>query len=157
MKFFDKKLKVGLATFFVMILIILEFGILDGYYFTTEGLSITIKKLNKDLGYNYITMSIIIYVATVFYSAYIGYHKNWGGLIAQLAIAASPFIGMIGLYNVFYGWGTAHLIPMLTILKLHTASQGVQLAVFAAIFIIYAIAWYLGFMAKKRYEAKNPW
>lgn len=163
MKFFDKKLKVGLSTFFVMVLIILEFGILDGYHFTSEGLSITIKNLNKDLGYNYIVMSIIIYVLTVGYSVYIGYKKNWGGLIGQLAIAACPLIGFAFMtsvpviYNILFGWGTAHLIPALTVMNLHTARGGVLFAIFAAVFAIYAVAWYIGFLARKHYDAKNPW
>lgn len=172
MKFFDKKLKVGFATFFGMLLVILEFGILDEMHYTlTEGaygISSAFKSITKSLGYNFCVMSIVILVLTLGYAAYIGYHKNWGGLIGMVLIGVSPFIGqlfgMVGnesLFNVFYGWGTAHLFPMITLLfgpkDPAAVSHALQLIIFAAVLAAYIVLWLIGYRAKKAYEAKNPW
>lgn len=161
MKLFDSKLKCGLATFFIMVLIILEFGILDGYYFSNsadavKGLSIEIKTIKKSLGYNFCVMSCIIFVLSLAYSAFLGYKKNWGGLIGQLVIAIAPFVGMVTMYNVFFGWGTAHLIPMLTLLGLQYSSKGVLLAIFGVIAVLYVVLWFVGRGARKRYDENNP-
>jgi hypothetical protein len=164
MKFFDKKLKVGLSTFFAMILIILEFGILDGYHFTVDGISGTWKSITKSLGYNFVVMSIIVFVLTVLYVIYLGYRKNWAGLIGMELIAISPFIGAIcgaagsdSLFNVFFGWGTAHLFPMLVWMGFRKSSHAVLLIIFAVIAVIYAVGWFVAYKLKKAYDAKNPW
>ncbi len=160
MKFFDKKAKVGFATFFAMVLIILEFGILDGYMFTNtteNGLTLSLRTIERDLGYNFVVMSIVIFVLTLAYAAFIGYKKNWGGLIGLLLIAIAPFIGQVFLYDIFYGWGTAHLLPMLTLFGLDTAGRGVQLAIFAVILVLYVVLFVIFWQVRKRHDAKNPW
>ncbi|MGI5935455.1 MAG: hypothetical protein ACOX7I_01430 [Oscillospiraceae bacterium] len=160
MKFFDKKFKVALLTFILMVLVMFEFAVLDGYYYTnaTEtGLTKTIKNLKKDLGYNFVTMSFVVYILSVAYSGFLGFRKNWAGLVALLLAAAFPFIGLFVGFKFFYGWGTSHLLPMLTVLKLHTASRGVQLLIFAIVFIIYAAIWFIFRYVRKKYDEKNPW
>jgi len=160
MKFFDKKFKVALVTFILLVLVMFEFAALDGYYYTnaTEtGLSIEVKNLKKDLGYNFITMSFIVYILIVAYSGFLGFKKNWAGLIALLLTAAFPFIGLFAGYKFFYGWGTAHLLPMLTVLKLHKVSRGAQLLIFAIVFVIYLAVWLIFRFVRKKYDEKNPW
>ena len=164
MKFFDKKIKVGFATFFLMLLIILEFGILDEMLFTFDGLSAEFKTIKKSIGYNFCVMSIIIYVISVGYMAYVGYHKNWGGLIGMMLISAAPIVGYLlglagsaGAYNILFGWGTAHLLPMFTLFGLLMANRSIILILCIAILVLYLAAWLIGYKAKKIYEAKNPW
>lgn len=172
MKFFDKKLKVGLSTFFGMLLVILEFGILDEMHYTLTdgvyGISSTFKTLTKSLGYNFCVMSIVVLALSLGYAAYIGYRKNWAGLIAMVLIGAAPFVGEVfglagneSLFNVFYGWGTAHLFPMITLLfgpkDPAAVPHALQLIIFAAILAAYIVLWLVGYRAKKAYEAKNPW
>lgn len=160
MKFFDKKLKVGLSTFFVMVVIILEFGILDEFRFTSQtenGLTIVINNLQKNLGMNFVVMSILIFVASVAYCCFLGYKKNWAGIIGMEVIAVAPFIGMLFMYDVFFGWGTAHILPMLTLMGLHTASQGVLLAIFAAIAVLYLAGWLIFRKIRANNDAKSPW
>ncbi len=164
MKFFDKKIKVGFATFFLMLLIILEFGILDEMLFTFDGLSNTFKSIEKSLGYNFCVMSIIILVLSIGYMVYVGYHKNWGGLIGMMLIALAPIVGYIlgmagnaGGYNVLFGWGTAHLLPMFTLVGLLEAERSIILILCIVILVVYLVGWLIGYKAKKVYEAKNPW
>lgn len=164
MKFFDKKIKVGFATFFLMLLIILEFGILDEMVFTFDGLSNEFKTIEKSLGYNFCVMSIIIFLVSVGYIAYVGYHKNWGGLIGMMVIAAAPIVGYLcgmagstGVYNILFGWGTAHLLPMLTLFGLLKANRAIIFIICIAALVIYLAAWLIGYKAKKVYEANNPW
>ncbi len=164
MKFFDKKIKVGFATFFIMLLIILEFGILDEMVFTYDGLSNEFSSIERSLGYNFCVMSIIIFVLVIGYMAYIGYHKNWGGLIAMMVIAVAPIIGYLagmagsaGAYNILFGWGTAHLLPMFTLFGLIMADRSIILILCIANLVLCLVAWLIGYKAKKNYEAKNPW
>ena len=171
MNFFDKKLKVGLATFFGMIVIILEFGILDGFLFTAEGLSVTFKSIPKSLGYNFCVMSIIIYVLTVAYVAYLGYRKNWAGLVAMVVLCLCPIVGLLigksgaGAFNVLFGWGIAHLTPMYVLLGFAgdltssswTLPTGTMLLLAIAVLVIYVVVWALLRLARKSYDAKNPW
>lgn len=164
MKFFDKKLKVGLATFFVMLLIIAEFGILSEMRFTFDGLSQEFKNMEKSLGYNFCVMSIIVLVLSIGYMAYVGYHKNWGGLIGMGVIAVAPLIGAaVGAaggavaYNWLFGWGTAHLLPMFTLFGLLEANRTIIVILVAIICVLYIAVWLIGYKAKLAYDAKNPW
>ena len=168
MNFFDKKLKVGLSVFFLMVLVILEFGILDGFLFTANPelnyLSVQFKSITKSLGYNFCVMSIIVYVITLIAIGYLGYRKNWAGLIGIELIAICPIIGYLcgvshpGAYNVLFGWGLAHLTPMFTLFKLHTFDKrGVVFLLAIAVFVLYAVVWYVFRLIRKNYDAKNPW
>jgi len=160
MKFFDKKLKVFFSVFFVIILVMFEFGILSGFRFTNttdNGLTVVVKDLEKNIGWNYIIMSCLATLALIAFAALLGYKKNIWGLIAMELTALLPFLGFAFGYNVFYGWGTAHLAPMMYLIGVGKASSGVQAIFLAALAVIYAVVWYVLYRARLNYEAKNPW
>lgn len=160
MKFTEKKVKVFLVTLAVMILVTLEFGILDNFRFTnnletySSGLTLTIKNLNKDLGWNYIVMSMIVLLLYFVWAFYMGYKRNPWGLAAMVLFSLSPFIGMAVMFNVFYGWGTAYITPFMYILGLTTATRAVQLIFFAVVTVIYPVLWFAGKAVRKVADAK---
>ncbi len=166
MKLMDSKIKLLFAALGVGILILFEFGSMDGFRFITasedyaNGLTLTIKTITKDLGYNYICASFIVLLAIFGFEMLAGYHKNIGGLIPVLFFGICPFIGAIGsaagidgIYNWFYGWGTVNLTPAMYMLKLTSASMAAQLVFFGVLLVLYVVFWLLGrFIRSKHVE-----
>lgn len=156
MKFFDKKAKVFFSVFFAIILIMFEFGTLSGFRFTSEGTTVTVKNLEKSIGWNYIVMSCITTLAMIAFSALLGYKKNVWGLIAMEVTALLPFVGYIVAYDFFFGWGSAHLAPMMYAIGLGK-SKVVEAIVLLALAVIYAVLFVVFRKVRLNFEAKNPW
>jgi hypothetical protein len=168
MKLMDSKIKLLFAALGIGVLILFEFGSMDGFRFIMSdgamgGLSTTIKTITKDLGYNYICASFIVLLAIFGFEVFAGYHKNIGGLIPVLFFGICPFIGAIGgaagseaVYNWFCGWGTANLTPAMYILKLTgTDKTTAQMIFFAVLIVLYIVFWVVGRFMRKQHDLKN--
>jgi hypothetical protein len=139
-------------------------GVLSGFRFTNnltrfpDGL--TTKKITdlasvgKYVGWNFIIVSCLIVLAYLGYAMLLGYNRNPGGMIAMVLMNFVPLIGLGYGYNFFYGYGTAHILPTMSIFGLHRGALGGQI-VFIIIFnVAIALFWLLGWKIRSLYAAK---
>lgn len=173
MKFIENKPKSFFYTILLLVFTMFEMGVLSSYRFvefgskadryatglTTDKVK-TLTQVGANVGWNYITVSILIILALFGFSMLLGYNKNPGGLIAIVVMnIVPPVIGTFYNFNFFVGYGTSHLIPTMTIFGLQNAAnstaQVTNILVFCGIICVLCVVfWVLGRMIRKSYAAK---
>ena len=154
MNFLQRKIKPGIMTLLAYLLILAEMGLLSGYMFCTPNdtypLGLTVSKvtaaassIGEHVGWQYVVCSFLIIVVLIAYSFLLGYSKNVGGIIAVVFVSLIPVWGAFVSYDFLYAWGTAHLIPAMSMFGLHVSSLGAQL-VFVIVTIVLQIAAWIG-------------
>ncbi len=173
MKFIESKPKSFFYTLLLLIFAMFEMGVLSSYRFveyggaadkymtglTTDKVS-TLTQVGANVGWNFITVSCLIILALFGFSMLLGYNKNPGGLIAIVVMNIVPaIVGTFFRFDFFIGYGTAHLIPAMTIFGLqNAASKSAQITnvlIFCALICVLCIAfWIIGRLIRKSYAAK---
>jgi hypothetical protein len=173
MKFIESKPKSFFYTILLLIFAMFEMGVLSSYRFVEiggaadkymNGLTVnqvnTLTQLGAKVGWNFITVSCLIILVLFGYSMLLGYNKNPGGLLAIVIMNLVPsLIGTATSFDFFIGYGTAHLLPAMTIFGLqNAATKSDQIAhalIFCAIICALCVAfWVIGRLIRKSYAAK---
>lgn len=169
MKFLESRSKGFIYTILISIVVIFEMSVLSGFRFVVEGgakdkglgLSVekvsTLKLVGKNVGWNFVVVSIMIVLAILLFSAIFGYNKNPAGMIALVVMQVVPFLGLISskIFNFFYGYCTATLLPTMCIFNLQASDKRVgQIIFILAMIILTVVAWIIGRNIRKSYAAK---
>lgn len=148
MSFFDKKVKSALVTILICAIYIFMFGTLTQFMHRVSGTLLTATTAN------YIVFSFVYIIAWLGYSFVLGMHSNWGAVIALGVVTAYPFVGLLNqnLFDYFFGWGTAALMPALYVFKIHDS----VVATCIVLILLYALTFVLYFLGKK-YKKSQEW
>jgi len=171
--------KTGLYTFLMYFLAIAEMGILSGYRFIVvnpagkEGAQIglqgsklgyTLQDIGAQVGWNFITFSVIIFLAVLGYSFWIGFHRRFMGGVVLAIMNLLPLIGLTntaepnGLFTFFWSYGTAHILPFMTILGVNTPADPNNRVGQAIVMVLFAVltvaAWIAGRLYRNVYAEK---
>jgi len=167
MKFFDKKIKSAIITFLVYALVIIEIGTLSAFRFvkgsdlyplgySSTKLCDTIALFGKNIGYNYLVASIVIFLCLLGYAFYVGYKRNWTVLVVLELYAILPFIGISFSYNFLYGWLTSQWSPMMTLFGLQNPGHDVGQYIFLVLVVVLIVGfWIFGKTMRARYIATH--
>ena len=168
MKFADSKIKSCIYTFLIFVLVIFEMSVLSGFRFvegaadkyatgvTAEKVS-TLKLVGENIGWNYITVSVLIILAMFGFAMWIGYNRNFGGVLGMIVINLLPFLGLLipGCYNFFWGYGTAHFLPAMSILGLQNPGHQVGVIIFIFVVLVLCVVfWFIGKGIRAKHAAK---
>ena len=169
MKFMDSKIKNCVYTFLVYLVVMFEMSVLSGYRFATGvadkyGTGITAEKINtlslvgKNIGWNFVVCSVLIILAMFAFAIWIGYNRNFGGIVGMVVINLLPFLGLIipgtGVYNFFWGYGTAHFLPAMSIFGLQNAGKVPQIIFILAVLVITVVCFFIGKSIRAKHAAK---
>ena len=169
MKFLEHKTKGFVYTFLISIVIFFEMTTLSGFRFVVpgsakdKGLGLSVEKVSslklvgKNVGWQFVVVSIIIIVAILFFSALFGYNRNPSGMIAIVLMQCFPFIGLISpkIFNFFFGYLTSTLLPTMCIFGLQSADKRVGQIIFMLVLIALTIvAFFIGKAIRASYAAK---
>jgi hypothetical protein len=162
-------------------LVIAELGLLSGYRFMfpvpggANGASIgllglasktptyDLAQIGREIGWNYVTASVIVIIAVLAYVFWLGFHRNWGGGAVIAVMNALPLIGLTnvgnnGVFNFFWCYGTSHLIPAMSILGLQIPAdpnnRTGQIIFVCAFFLLTVAAWIAGTKYRDWYAEK---
>lgn len=169
MKFADSKIKSGIYTFLAFVLVMFEMSVLSGFRFVfaggaadryANGLSAekvgTLKLIGANVGWNYVVCSILIIVAMIGFALWLGYNRNFGGVIAMVVINLLPVLGLVigteGAFNFFWGYGTAHLLPAMAIFGLHLSRNWIVHIIFILVVLALVV---VGFFVGKAIRASH--
>ena len=167
MKFADSKIKSGIYTFLVFILIMFEMSILSGFRFVFAGgakdrygtgLSLdkvaNVELLGKNLGWNYIVCSILIIAAMIGFALWLGYNRNFGGVVAMVIVNLLPILGLVigteKCFNFFWGYGTAHFLPTMALFGMHLNRSWIVHIIFIVVVLALTVG---GFFVGKAIRA----
>jgi bacteriorhodopsin len=120
----------------------------------------TLALFGANVGWNYFTVSCIILLVMLGYSMLLGYNRNPGGLIALVIMNIAPAaIGSFYNFTFFTGYGTSHLLPLMTIFNMQNVSSKAQQVSNSLIFcgvvcVLIIIAWLIGRKIRSIYAAK---
>lgn len=170
MKFADSKIKSCVYTFLVYLLIMFEMSVLSGFRYvvgaadkyatgvTAEKIS-TLNLVGANVGWNYITCSILLILAMFGFAMWMGYNRNFGGVLGMIIINLIPFLGILipseGMYNFFWGYGTAHFLPAMSILGFQNAGHRMGQIIFIfAVLAITVVFWFIGKSIRAKHAAK---
>ena len=169
MKFTESRSKGFIYTVLISIVIFFEMGILSGFRFVLEGsgkdkgLGLTVEKVStlklvgQNVGWNFIICSILIILGILLFSGIFGYNRNPAGMIALVLMQCLPFVGLISdkIFNFFYGYCSATLLPTMSIFGLQAADKRVGQIIFMIVLIILTVAaWFIGKAIRASYAAK---
>ena len=84
----------------------------------------------------------------------LGYNRNQGGVFAMVLMNFLPLIGLVYGYNFFFGYGTAHILPTMSIFGLHRGALGGQIAFIVVFNAAIAVCWLLGRRIRRIYSLK---
>jgi hypothetical protein len=171
--------KAGLYTFLMYFLAIAEMGILSGYRFIVvnpagkEGAQIglqgsklgySLQEIGAQVGWNYITFSVIIFVAVLAYAFWMGFHRRIAGGAVLMLMNLLPLVGLTntasanGLFTFFWSYGTAHVLPFMTVFGLNTPADPNNRVVQIIFMVLFAIlagaAWVGGRLYRNVYAEK---
>ncbi|MDR2530580.1 MAG: hypothetical protein LBC65_03445 [Oscillospiraceae bacterium] len=142
----ESPLKSFVYTFLMYALAVAEIGLLSGLRFVfptpngRNGADIGLAGSTKgyelstifaEVGMQFIVMSIALFVAVILYAFYLGFKRQPYGLYALVLVTVVPVLGMInlpnqgsagGLYNIFWTYGTAGFLPLMSLFGLHHLS-----------------------------------
>ncbi len=169
MKFADSKVKSGIYTFLVFVLIMFEMSVLSGFRFVFEGCKAdrygtgvtvdkvgTIKLIGENLGWNYVVCSILIILGMIGFAMWLGYNRNWGGVVAMVVINLLPILGLVipneKCFNFFWGYGTAHFLPTMSLFGMHLNRNWIIHIIFIIVVLVLTV---LGFFAGKAIRKKH--
>ena len=169
MKFMDSKIKNCVYTFLAYLVVMFEMSVLASYRFVTgaadkygTGLSAedasTLKEIGENIGWNYVVCSVLIILAMFGFALWIGYNRNFGGVIGMVVINLIPFLGLIipstACYNFFWGYGTAHFLPAMSIFGLQNAGKAGQIIFIFAVLILTVAFFFIGKAIRAKHAAK---
>ena len=167
MKFADSKIKSGIYTFLAFILIMFEMSVLSSFRFVFaggaadrygNGLSLekvgTLELIGENLGWNYVVCSILIILGMIGFAMWLGYNRNWGGVVALVVVNLLPLLGLIipteKCFNFFWGYGTAHLLPTMALFGMHLSRNWIMHIIFIVVVLALTVA---GFFVGKAIRA----
>ncbi len=167
MKFADSKIKSGIYTFLAFILIMFEMSVLSGFRFVQlgstadrygNGLSLekvaNLELIGKNLGWNYVVCSILIILGMIGFAMWLGYNRNWGGVVSLVIVNLLPILGLLigtdKCFNFFWGYGTAHLLPTMSLFGMHLSRNWTVHIIFIAVVLVLTVA---GFFVGKAIRA----
>ena len=171
MKFADSKIKSGIYTFLIYVVIMFEMSVLSGFRFVYaggatdkygNGLSVnkvdSLKLVGEEVGWNYIVCSILIIVAMIGFALWLGYNRNWGGVVGMVVINVIPFIGLVGgegVFNFFWGYCTAHFLPAMSLFGMHTSRNWIAHVIFILVVLALTVAaFFVGKAIRAAYAKK---
>ena len=169
MKFLESKTKGFFYTVLISIVVFFEMTTLSGFRSVVpgsgkdKGLGLTVEKVStlklvgKNVGWQFVVVSIVIIAAILLFAFLFGYNRNPGGLIALVFVQAVPFIGLIStkIFNFFFGYLTSTLLPAMSIFGLQAADKRVGQIIFMLIVIVLTVvAWIIGKRVRASYAAK---
>ncbi|MBO6010594.1 MAG: hypothetical protein J6P71_02205 [Oscillospiraceae bacterium] len=169
MKFLEHKTKGFFYTILVGIVVFFEMTTLSGFRFVLpgsgkdKGLGLSVEKVSslklvgKNVGWQFVVVSIVIIVAILFFAWLFGYNRNPGGLAALVLLQVVPFIGLISdkIFNFFFGFLTSTLLPTMCIFGLQPADKRVGQIIFMIVVIaLTVVAWLVGKRVRASYAAK---
>lgn len=172
MKFADSKIKSGIYTFLVFIVVMFEMSVLSGFRFVWEGgakdrygngLSLekvsSLKLIGENLGWNYVVCSILIILGMIGFALWLGYNRNFGGVIAMVVVNLLPMLGLVigteKCFNFFWGYGTAHFLPTMALFGMHQTRNWVVHIVFIVVVLALTIGgFFLGKAIRKKHAEK---
>lgn len=169
MKFMDSKIKNCVYTFLMYLVVMFEMSVLSGFRFVTgaadkygNGLSAekvgTLKLVGANIGWNYIVCSVIIILAMFGFALWIGYNRNFGGVIGMIFINLLPFLGLIipntACYNFFWGYGTAHFLPAMSLFGMHTGGKVPQIIFIAVVLVLTVVFFFIGKAIRAKHAEK---
>ncbi|MDR0859173.1 MAG: hypothetical protein LBN97_09095 [Oscillospiraceae bacterium] len=184
MKMTTSKPRAAIYSFLMYFLVIAELGILSGYRFVfpdpggangaaigLTGLSsknpvYDLAQVGREIGWNFVTASVLVIIAVLAYAFWLGFHRNWGGGGVLAIMNILPLVGLtnVGDNNVFaffWCYGTSHLLPAMSILGLQTngnmyepASRVPQVLFVVVFFVLTVAAWIAGTRYRAWYAEK---
>lgn len=172
MKFADSKIKSGIYTFLVYVVVMFEMSVLSGFRFVLAGGAadkygngLTVEKVStlalvgKNVGWNYVVCSVLIIVAMIGFAMWLGYNRNWGGVVAMVVINLLPLLGLVipseGAFNFFWGYGTAHLLPAMSLFGMHLSTNWIMHIIFIlAVLVLAVAAFFVGKAIRASYAKK---
>ncbi len=170
MKFADSKVKSCIYTFLIYLVVMFEMSVLSGLRFVTgeadkygNGLTAEVKKVStlkaigENIGWNYVVCSVLIIIAMFVFAMWIGYNRNFGGVLGMIVINILPFLGLAipSTYNFFWSYGTAHLLPAMTIFGLQNGNKLVAQIIFiAAVLVLTVVFFFIGKAIRKKHAEK---
>jgi len=172
MKFADSKVKSGIYTFLVFILIMFEMSVLSGFRFVFpggaadkygNGLSMEkvadLQLIGKNVGWNYVVCSILIILGMIGFALWLGYNRNWGGVVALVVVNLLPILGLVipneKCFNFFWGYGTAHLLPTMSLFNMHLSQSWVTHIIFIVVVLVITVAaFFVGKAIRASYAKK---
>jgi uncharacterized membrane protein len=173
MKFIESKPKSFFYTLLLVLFAMFEMGVLSSYRFVEFGTALdkhgtgltakevsTLSLVGANVGWNFITVSCILFLLMLGFSMLLGYNRNPGGMIALVVMNILPsIIGSFFKFNLFIGYGTSHLLPLMSIFGLQNTSSKSEQVTTALIFsvivcVLIFIAWLVGKKIRSAYAAK---
>lgn len=160
MKFADSKIKSGIYTFLIFVVVMFEMSVLSGFRFVLAGGAadkygngLTVEKVStlalvgKNVGWNYVVCSILIILGMIGFAIWLGYNRNWGGVVAMVVINLLPILGLVipteGAFNFFWGYGTAHLLPTMALFGMHTSTNWIMHIIFIVVVLVLTVAGFI--------------
>ena len=171
MKFTESKPKSLIYTILIYIFCIFEMGVLSAYRFVEFGSELdkcmgmsaskvkTLAEVGTNIGWNYITWSVLLILGIWGFCMLMGYNRNPGGLIAVVVMNLLPLIGLAANFNFWIGYGYSLYSPAMALFGLtFCTSHSQQIAnnlIFAAIVVVVAvICWFIGYKIRAAYAKK---
>jgi hypothetical protein len=173
MKFLESKPKSLIYTILIIILIMFEMSVLSGYRFVEVGTAadkyatgMSMEKVTSlalvgaNVGWNYITCSLLIILGTWGFSMLLGYNRNYGGLLAIIIMNVVPMLGFVTNFNFFVGYGYGIYSPAMALFGMtyNLTSKAQQITnnlIFAIIVIVLSVVcWFIGYRIRAAYAAK---
>ncbi len=171
MKFTESKPKSLIYTILIYIFCIFEMGVLSAYRFVEFGSELdkcmgmsaskvkTLAEVGTNIGWNYITWSVLLILGIWGFCMLMGYNRNPGGLIAVVIMNLLPMIGLAANFNFWIGYGYSLYSPAMALFGLtFCTSHSQQIAnnlIFAAIVVVVAvICWFIGYKIRAAYAKK---
>ena len=173
MKFIESKPKSFFYTILLSLFAMFEMSILSAYRYVELGSALdkygtgitakessTLALVGANVGWNYITVACLLLLAMLGYSMLLGYNRNPGGFIALVIMNILPAaIGSFYNFTFFTGYGTSHLLPIMSIFNLQNVTSKAQQVSNSLIFcgivcVLIVIAWLVGRKIRSVYAAK---
>jgi len=183
---FESKFKAIVYSFLMYFLVIAELGILSGFRFAVvqpdgkngldiglQGIRVGIEgsvaayasnRIPVSIGWNFIVMSILLFVAAILYCFYLGFKKQVAGGITIVAMNLLPIVGLVNtsepnmLFSFFWSYGTSGVLPLMSLMGLHLPADPNnrigQIIFMIAFAVLCAVAWALGRVYRISYAAK---
>ena len=171
MKFIESKPKSLIYTILIYIFCIFEMGVLSAYRFVEFGSELdkcmgmsaskvkTLAEVGTNIGWNYITWSVLLILGIWGFCMLMGYNRNPGGLIAVVVMNLLPLIGLAANFNFWIGYGYSLYSPAMALFGMtfctSHSQQIVNNVVFAAIVLVVAVVcWFIGYKIRAAYAKK---
>ena len=172
MKFLESKPKSLIYTMLIYLFCIFEMSVLSSYRFVEIGTAAdkygngmavnkvsNLAEVGKNVGWNYVTVSVLLILAIWGFCMLLGYNRNPGGLIGIVIMNVIPLIGLFTNFTFWFGYGYAIFTPAMSLFGLTFCTthqqQVVNNLIFVAIVVVVAvICWIIGYRIRASYAKK---